>query len=128
MIPYDQDPTPAPHKFRIYSDDSAQTWAVVDEVDYHWLIQWRWHINEPHHTRKGTKRYFRTHAGWRTMGSRYLHVEVMKRTGIIPPSELHTLVNHIDGNEWNCLRINLEWATPSMNNKNVKKGRCALVF
>ena len=30
------DPTPEPHEYRVYGDDMAQTWVVVDQEDYQW--------------------------------------------------------------------------------------------
>ena len=47
---------PDTHEYRVYTDASLQTYAVVDAVDYAWAVQWRWHINKPHHTRNGKKR------------------------------------------------------------------------
>lgn len=108
------------HEYRIYADDNAFRWAVVDEEDYQWAIKWRWHINKPHPTRNGKKEYFCRNPG---SGGRYkpklfLHVEIMKRTGILPPSKLHKVVDHLDGNECNCRRSNLIWATILQNNRN----------
>lgn len=37
----------SPHEFRIYGDDNAQTWGVVDEEDYHFLVQWKWGWTQP---------------------------------------------------------------------------------
>lgn len=117
------DPTPEPHEFRIYADDMAQTWAVVDETDYQWAIQWRWHINKPHPSRKGKKQYFcrSNGSGGRRRGPRlFLHVEIMKRTGIQPPDPEHKLVEHADDDEWNCRRSNLSWITPKKNRMSPK--------
>jgi len=112
-----------PHEFRIYADDRAQQWAVVDEEDYHWAIAWRWHINKEHPTRNGAKRYLcRNQSNARRHRPKlYLHVEIMRRRGIPMPTEAHNLVDHINGNELDCRRANLRWATHSMNNKNVKR-------
>lgn len=110
------------HEFRIYGDDNAFHWAIVDEEDYHWAIKWRWHINKPHPTRNGKKLYMRRvlSNSKRYIPPLYLHVEIHKRTGIIQPSPLHTFVDHIDGNELNCLRSNLRWVTPQMNRQNAR--------
>lgn len=110
-----------PHEFRIYGDDRAHEFCVVDEVDYHWAIRWRWHVNKPHPKRNGKKRYFcrnQSNAA-RYLPTLYLHVEIMKRTGIVPTSDLHFLVDHADGDELNCRRANLRWATRSFNNRNI---------
>ncbi|HVX91212.1 MAG TPA: HNH endonuclease [Candidatus Paceibacterota bacterium] len=108
-------------EFRIYLDDNARYWCVVDEIDYHWAIQWRWHVNAIHHTRNGTKLYARRRprqADGR-MASYYLHKEILRRTGVLPPSPLHTIADHRDGDEFNCRRANLRWATPRMNRLNL---------
>ena len=108
------------HEFRIYLDNNAQIWCVVDEIDYHWAVQWRWHVNKPHPARNGNKQY-----SCRSLGrgsayqpKLYLHVEIHKRTGAEQLSPLHRLVDHKDGNEFNCRRYNLQWATHKMNRRN----------
>lgn len=107
------------HEWRIYGDDREGIWAVVDEEDYHFFAQWRW---SPKVSRGGKKIYlFRpAYAGGVNLRiSLYLHVEILKRTGLIPPSEKHTIADHRNGNGLNCRRDNLRWATPSMNRRNV---------
>lgn len=115
------DPTPEPHEFRIYGDDLAQTWAIVDEIDYHWAIQWLWSIKW---SRGGRKCYLRrnqqigTKREGRIQQTIWLHVEIHKRTGIKPPSSAHHIVDHRDGDSFNCRRSNFRWATHSMNSLN----------
>jgi len=113
------------HECRVYGDDRAQTWAIVDEIDYQWAIQWKWSINSPHTTRKGTKEYFRRSqgGGGRYQPPLYLHVEIMKRAGVEPPSPAHNLVDHINGCEWDCRRSNLEWATTKGNRARIRPKR-----
>lgn len=121
-------PTRDPHEYRVYGDDMAQTWCIVDEVDYQWAIQWRWHINKPHPVRSGTKQYFcrSNGSGGRRRGPRLLlHVEIMKRMGIVPPDAQHTLVAHLDDNEWNCRRENLAWTTSQKNRVTSHKANAA---
>jgi len=110
----------APHECRIYGDDRAQTWCVVDYEDYQWALQWKWHINEPHKNRNGTKRYFRRSQsnGRRYMPPIYLHVEILKRAKKRKRTRLHHMADHKDGDEFNCRRDNLRWATVGMNNRN----------
>lgn len=134
------DPTPTPHEHRIYGDDMAQTWAVVDEADYAFLVQWRWSWKV---SRGGTKRYLRrvvdnyvkgsfyysseqTEDGSklvqvreRTSQTLFLHTAVILRKGDVPPSAAHRIVDHLDGDEINCRRGNLRWATHTMNNNNM---------
>lgn len=84
---------PDKHEFRIYGDDLAQKWVVVDEIDCHFLIQWKWN---PKPGRRGAF-YLRRAVGgnrWRSVDREpvltlYLHVEIMKRTGIEPPTPEH---------------------------------------
>lgn len=110
----------SPQVCRVYLDARASSFVLVDEEDYLWAIQWKWHINKPHPRRLGKKQYaVRSQGrGGNYQPRLYLHVEIMKRTGILPLTELHRLVDHKDGNEFNCCRINLRWATPRMNRLN----------
>lgn len=108
----------ATHEFRIYGDDNASVWSVVDEVDYQWCLQWQWSVK---FSKRGKKFYLRrnTQSGFgregRTRHTQFLHTEIMERTGIERPSEMHTLVDHWDGDGMNCRRANLRWATHQMN-------------
>lgn len=115
-----------PHEHQLYLDDMAQTWVVLDQEDYQYFSQWKWHTNKPHHSRNGSKQYaVRTQGrGGNYRPKLYLHVEIMKRTGAVPPSLFHTLVDHRNGNEFDCRRANLRWATPEFNGMN-KKGALA---
>lgn len=110
---------PIDHEFRIYGDDNAQTWAVVDQDDYDWAIRYRWNWARKRnglYMRRGVSLYNAgQRAGTKTV---YLHIEVMKATGIEPPSPDHLLVDHRDGDTTNCRRRNLRWATYEMNGKN----------
>lgn len=118
-----------PERF-VYGDDLAQIAASVDDIDYQWAIRHRWTVK---HSR-GNKMYLRRAVGESSGGVRlrtftlYLHVEIMKRTGVFPASERHTIVDHKDGNSLNCKRDNLRWATPRENCLNlfgayVRQGR-----
>jgi hypothetical protein len=106
---------------RIYGTREDEI-AILDYEDYLWAVQWCWHVNVPHITRKGRKLYFvrQQSNGRRYSPKLYLHVEIMKRTGIEPPGPEYTLTDHLDGNEWNCRKINLQWATTSMNRISAK--------
>lgn len=111
------------HEFRIYGDDSAQTWALVDEDDYHHFVRWRWN---PKPNKNGALYLRRAAGGSRRKGDPrdpvytvYLHVEIMIRTGISQPSAKHALVDHKNGNSLDCRRENLRWATPRENRLNV---------
>lgn len=101
--------------------------ARVDEEDYAWAIGNSWNPNFKKQRWNGVVKFKvylrRAVAIWedrvkiKTI-SIYLHIEIMKRTGIEPPSPFHTLVDHRDGDSLNCRRSNLRWATHSMNSLN----------
>ena len=110
--------------YRIYGKADASLWAAVDEVDYHFFIEWLWSYSMS----PGGKLYIKRNTsgsaayknGHRIRGvqqSVYLHIEIMKRKGELPPSPAHKIVNHDDGNSLNCTRENLHWATIGENNK-----------
>lgn len=107
---------------RIYGDDRAEMFALVDQIDYQFLVQWRW---SPKWSRGNRKVYLRRvmHEGARAsrvQRTLFLHSAVLARMGVKPPTPKHTLIDHRDGNGMNCQRGNLRWATPSMNALNVK--------
>jgi hypothetical protein len=104
------------HEHRIYADDYANVYAVVDQEDYWYFSRWRWH---PITNSTGKKIYLKRSTNSRGPSfTLYLHVEIHKRTGILKPSEDHTMVDHINGESLFCLRSNLRWATPSLNSQN----------
>lgn len=112
------------YEHRIYGNDALTVYALVDAEDFAWFSRWRW---SPKFSRGGRKCYlFRPayNGGDNLRKSLYLHVEVMKRTGIAQPSPLHTMADHRNGNGLDCRRCNLRWATPSMNRRNIN-GRYA---
>jgi hypothetical protein len=108
-------------EWRIYGDDLAQIWSVVDEEDYHHLSQWKW---SPKWSRGQRKFYLRRNVqvgrrSFRTQTTLYLHEAVMMNAGIKRPSDAHLIIDHRDGNSMNCRRSNLRWATHSMNARNL---------
>lgn len=113
---------------RVYGDDNCNVVALVDEEDYPFLIRHRWN---PKRDSRGKMYLRRAVSTYDEEGSRlgsatvYLHVEVMKRTGIAPPCSAHLLVDHRDGDSMHCWRSNLRWATFTMNNRN-RFGQAAL--
>lgn len=121
------------HECRIYGDDRASIYSVIDDIDYQWALQWRW---SPKFSKRGKKFYLRrcTNEGSgafyecpetgrirrnRTQRTLFLHTAIMLRSGVIPPTKKHVLVDHRDGDAMNCRRSNLRWATHTMNSRNV---------
>lgn len=129
------------HEFRIYSGRSESIYAVVDEVDYHDAIKHCW----THKVSRGGKKIYlkrcvETQIGQteysdermpdgrrkriyraRIQNSVYLHRWIMQRTGKKPPTKKHVLVDHEDGDERNCRRNNLRWATHQMNRMTARR-------
>lgn len=132
--PFDLEANPiALHEHRIYGDDRASIWAMVDEEDYQWALRWLW---SPKWSKNKKNVYLRrnvqtTHGEAdrdqqtgkrvqiRTQQTLFLHIAIMRRTGIEPPSPLHIIVDHRNSDGLDCRRRNLRWATHSMNSLNI---------
>lgn len=132
-------------EWRIYGDDNAQTWGIVDEDDYHFLINWKWSWSDSQLERKKPKKYLKRNfeeqiespykAGglWenpetgrivrlrkpRVQKTLRMHTVIMLRSGITPPSPDFILVDHRDGDEMNYRKTNLRWSNYKMNNTNI---------
>jgi len=92
-------------------DDSV--FAVVSPEDLTWCQQWKWHFRYDKHKTK----MYATRSTWEN-GRRktlYLHKEILKRKGDVPPSDKHTIGDHGDSDSLNNKRNNLEWVTPKEN-------------
>lgn len=113
---------------RISLGRSAELFAVVDVEDYDYLMQFKWNAKRSHPGREQfyARRSQHVQGGERHPGGQikketiYMHVEVMRRTGIPQPTDLHT-PDHIDTDSLNNRRNNLRWACKSGQRKNQKK-------
>lgn len=127
---------PDDHEHRIYATDDLSAYVIVDAIDYPWLVQWKWTIhNRRYYERTGQLYLKRTvteitapegpkyisHLSGklvrnfhRIQRTRFLHQEIMERTGIPRPSPKHKEVDHINKRTQNCKRDNLQWATRGM--------------
>jgi hypothetical protein len=116
--------------FKIYGKADASIWAAVDEDDYLYFRQWLWSYAK---TPRG-KIYIKRSSGnaiitrdgetiGRMRGKQqtiYLHRAIMKRSGVLPPTPEHKIVDHRNGNSLDCRkRSNLRWATYAMNSVNL---------
>lgn len=117
------------HEFRIYGDNYANHYAIVDQEDYEWLIRdgHLWNVNwkRSQRGRGPLKPYMRRAIGVNANGERlhtftlYLHQAIVDRMGLVAPSKMHVLIDHRNGNSLDCRRANLRWVTHSQNSKNV---------
>lgn len=114
--------------YRIYGDDYANIYCIVDQIDYQYLIQWRWRPKESK-KHKGTRKpkVYLFRPGHETIGegirrqpSIYIHQVVMDRKGDPKPkTNKKLIIDHKNGDGLDCRRVNLRWATISFNNKNI---------
>lgn len=49
----------------------------------------------------------------------WLHREICLRANGLPPTKLHLIADHLDGESLNNRRSNFRWATRSQNNRNL---------
>jgi len=92
---------------------SQNRFAVVDDADYEWLMQWKWSL----HLIKGKEYASRSEYNPRRHFA--MHREILYRMlGKYP-----RLSDHQDGNGLNNRRYNLRAATPSQNVCNRSKNR-----
>jgi len=106
------------HECYIFGDDDGLIRARVDREDYWHFCRWRWGVK---YDKRGRKPYlYRTVSGSATEPKRslYLHVAIQERAQPERPSELHTIVDHKNGDTLECRKENLTYVTPSQNCKN----------
>jgi hypothetical protein len=107
-------PELAPGPYRIWLSDVL--YCVVSPEDFEWAKQWKWHATENSTGLKFYATRVTRERGTRKQIKIYLHKEILKRAGKIPPSPAHTIGDHYDGQSLNDRRSNLFWSTIKQNN------------
>jgi len=91
---------------------SQNKMALVDDMDYEWLSQWKWSYKKGRHTGYAVRCNSKDENKTSTV---YMHREIALRTfGEINDN----LVDHLDGNGINNQRCNLRITSLSNNNQN----------
>src|SRR3990167_7107201 len=89
-------------------------YALVDELDYEWLSQWKWLFGGRRYAARNT--HFRDKDGNRHTQVIWMHREILKT-----PKDLFT--DHINGNGLDNRKSNLRIATKQQNAWNLKRPR-----
>ena len=105
---------------RIYLDDKAELFTLVDECHYQTLIQWRWHAKET----RGGRLYVRRNTRIRSRDLQitiHLHRFILELEGLEQPTYKHT-VDHWNRDTLDNRFENLRWATVAeqMSNRSRK--------
>lgn len=118
---------PEPGPCYLHLSDRVDIYAIVDPVDYEWARHHRWchtygsgqivevaedvfAIERPDHI------YARRCIDRQTL---WLHREILIRKVGLPRSNHRMIGDHKNGHTLDCRRINLRWATPSQNARNI---------
>jgi hypothetical protein len=112
---------------RLGAAADPELFALLDAADFAHFSRWCWYAKG---SRGSANLYLCRTQTVRSAAGRadrclYLHVEVMRRSGVEPPSSHHVLVDHRNGDTLDCQRANLRWATRSMNVRNIR-GSCPI--
>lgn len=103
-------------KINISTPKYPNVFTSVDDNDYEWLNQWKWHPNQ---SKNGSKLYVKRfiHLGFRENGSPIHKTVFMHKLINETPDDMDT--DHINQNPLDNRRKNLRTATRSQNQHNV---------
>lgn len=103
-------------------DRDSSIVAIVSPEDYDWAKSWMWSYSLSNLRENRAKEKYYARRSTRVAGkavSIYLHKEILRRMGAVPPSPRHHIGDHKNGDSLDCRRENLRWATPSENARNL---------
>lgn len=90
--------------------------AIVDDVDYEWLIQWKWYAKK-HKLPRGEAIWYAARHGFPRGTTVFMHRELLIKSGVIEEFNC----DHRDGNGLNNQLSNLRACSKSQNSGNRKK-------
>ena len=108
-------PQPQTTEYRTIPVSQGQ-FAIVDDSDYAWLCQWRWHA----HWNTHTKSFYVVRGLYAPKGSGMKH-EMIRMHRFIMNAPRGMYVDHVNHNTLDNRRANLRLCTPSQNQQNKRK-------